>query len=106
MTLDEAKKYLRIDATDEDDLILSLITAATGYINGQTGKTQVKTGIGGDGLPTYADISTDALYNLIIKQMITHWFDNRAVETPGQISKISYSVDAIINHIALCGDYA
>jgi len=105
MTLDEAKLYLRVDGTADDALITGLITAAAKYIDGQTGKTQVKTGEV-DGVATYGPISADALYILANKIMIAHWYENRGIVSPGSVNNIPRSADAIINHIAMCGDYA
>lgn len=104
LTLDEIKLYLR--AGDDDDItIAALMAAATGYVNGQTGKTQVKTGVDADNLPVYDEIATDELYNQAIKLMVAHWYENRGVEVPGQLTRISHSVDALVSHISLCGDY-
>jgi uncharacterized phage protein (predicted DNA packaging) len=105
MTLDEAKLYLRVDGTADDALITGLITAAAKYIDGQTGKTQVKTGEV-DGVATYGPIAADALYITAQKLMIAHWYENRGVEVAGTIvARFSHSVDALVNHIATCGDY-
>ena len=37
VSLDEAKVHLRVDSDDEDTLIMSLISAATGHLDGFTG---------------------------------------------------------------------
>lgn len=108
MTLDEARLYLKEDSTDADVLafIQSLITAATSYINQQTGKTQVKTGTDEAGLPIYAAISTDELYNICLKMLLAHWYENRGPQITGTVmAKVDHSVDALVNHISLCGDY-
>jgi uncharacterized phage protein (predicted DNA packaging) len=105
MTLEDAKNYLRVDTDDDDALIQALITAAESYINQQTGK--IKKIVVVDGEPTETDIATDELYNLCVKLLLAHWYENRGVETSGKatITKISHSVDALVNHIAMCGDY-
>lgn len=96
MTLEEAKLYLKVDIDDDDTLIESLITAAEVYIYGQTGKTEYK----GD------EIAKNELYNLAVKQMLDHWYNNRGVIVKGkEVFNIPKSVDAIIAHIAMCGDY-
>lgn len=105
MTLETIKEYLKIDGTDEDVLLTSLISAAEGFIQKTTGKTRVKTGVDESGLPTYAAISTDELYNTCVKLMIAHWFENRAVQATTQLNDFSFSATALINHIAMCGDY-
>lgn len=105
MTLEDLKTYLRIDGSDDDVLIQSLMTAASSYIKKTTGKTQIITGANEDGTPVLADITTDELWCLTVKLMVAHWYENRGVEIPGTLTKISHSVDALINHIAMCGDY-
>ena len=96
MTLAAIKDYLKIDGTDEDVLLTSLISAAESFIQQTTGKT----------LKGTANISTDELYNLCVKLMVAHWFENRAVQANTQLNDFSFSVQALINHISLCGDYA
>lgn len=102
MTLDDVKLYLRVDTSDDDALIQSLITAAETYIKQQTGKTKKIVGA------EETDISTDDLYNLCVKLLVAHWYENRGVEISGgrvAVTKISHSVDALVSHIAMCGDY-
>lgn len=108
MTLEEAKNYLRVDTDDDDALIQALITAAESYINQQTGKTKMIVGTGEDGQPVYKDIKESELWKLAVKLLLAHWYENRGVEKASSrntIAKISHSVDALVNHIALCGDY-
>lgn len=108
MTLEEVKNYLRVDTDDDDTLIQALITAAESYINQQTGKTKRIVGIDQDGQPIYEDIKESELWNLAVKLLLAHWYENRGVEkasSRANIAKISHSVDALVNHIAMCGDY-
>lgn len=93
------KLYLRIDNVDEDDLIESFMKAAADYIKRMTGKTKVVVN------SVEADISTDELYNTCLKMLVSHWYDNRGAEISGSTTQISYSVNAIVVHIATCGDY-
>ena len=95
MELSVMKAYLHIDSTDEDTLITALISAAESFIQQTTGKT----------LKGTANINTDELYNLCVKLMVSHWFENRAVQAATQLNDFSFSVQALINHIAMCGDY-
>ena len=99
MTLEEIKTYLRVDGTDDDTLISSLMLAAANYINGMTGKTKVMVG------KVEGNIMADELYILTNKLIIAHWYENRGVEIPGNLTKISHSIDALVNHISMCGDY-
>ncbi len=108
MTLEEAKNYLRVDTDDDDTLIQALITAAESYIAQQTGKTKILAGADENGQPIYEDIKESELWKLAVKLLLAHWYENRGVETSGGrvvATKISHSVDALVNHIAMCGDY-
>ena len=95
MELSTMKSYLRIDDTSEDTLITALISAAESYIQQTTGKT----------LKGTANINTDELYNLCVKLMVAHWYENRAVQANTQLNDFSFSVQALLQHIATCGDY-
>ena len=106
MTLTTIKEYLKINSTDEDFLLTSLISAAEGFIQQTTGKTQVKTGVDESGVTTYAAISTDELYNTCVKMLVAQWFENRGVQATTQLNDFSFSGQKLINHIAMCGVYA
>lgn len=93
MTLDDAKLYMRVDDDADDTLITSLITAAQQYIERKTGKVYKP---------------EDELWNLCIKQLVSHWYENREVQatsTRSNLVTIDHTVDTMISHIALCGDY-
>lgn len=99
MTLAELKLYLRVDGSDEDAELTALLSAATGYIQRMTGKTHAVAG------GVESDINTDELYNLCAKLLCAHWYENRGVEIAGSLTRITHSVDALVAHIAMCGDY-
>jgi uncharacterized phage protein (predicted DNA packaging) len=100
MTLDDAKKYLKVDSNDDDTLIQELITAAESYIKQQTGKTKKIVN------EVETDISTDELYSLCLKMLLAGWYENRGPQITGTVmAKVDHSVDALISHISLCGDY-
>jgi uncharacterized phage protein (predicted DNA packaging) len=99
MELTDIKEYLRVDHDDEDVLLMSLLAAAESYIKQQTGKTKVVVN------EVEVAISTDELYKLCVKLMVAHWYENRAVQSPTNLTNLDYSVQALVNHITLCGDY-
>jgi len=106
MTLEDAKIYLRVDVDDDDDLIQALITAAESYLKEQTGKTKMVIDIDPETETLVTtDIRTSELWNLAVKLLVAHWYENRGVEIPGNLTKINHSVDALAHHIAMCGDY-
>ena len=93
MTLDDAKLYMRVDDDTDDALITSMIAAAQQYIERKTGKKYKP---------------EDELWNLCIKQLVIHWYENREVQatsTRSNLVTIDHTADSIISHIALCGDY-
>lgn len=96
VTLEQAKNYLKVDEdiTDDDELISSLISAADDYVERTTGKTN-----SGD--------NSSSLYDLCVKMLVAHWYENRAVYSakPGAINDIPHTVTALLIHIAQCSDY-
>lgn len=81
MDLEELKLFLRIDGEEEDSLVEGLKIGAEEYLT--------NAGIKKD--------YTKELYKLAIKILISHWYENRAVETVGKnISKITFGLDTII----------
>lgn len=88
ITLAEAKSYLRVDTTAEDDLITSLISAAADYILECTGKED-------DG---------SSLYALCEKILVAHWYENRGAVTNG-VTELPHSLQAMLTHIKLSGKY-
>jgi uncharacterized phage protein (predicted DNA packaging) len=82
MLLDDLKNYLRIDGSEDDLLLTSLITAAKQYIYGATG--------------VYVD-DTDQLHLLALKILISHWYDNR--EPIGKADNLSFSLESIVTQI-------
>lgn len=93
VTLEQAKNYLKVDEdiTDDDELISSLISAASDYVERTTGKRA-------DGSP---------LCELCVKQLVVHWYENRAVYSskPGAINVLPHTVTALLTHIAQCEAY-
>lgn len=81
MDLEDLKLFLRIDGEEEDSSIEGLQIAAEEYLT--------NAGIKKD--------YTKELYKLAIKILISHWYENRAVETVGKnVSKIAFGLDTIL----------
>ena len=81
MGLEEVKSYLRVDGYDDDTLILSLQTGAEIYLT--------NAGITKD--------YTNDLYVLAVKLLLSHWYENRIIETSGaKFTKISFSLESIM----------
>ncbi len=96
VTLAEVKAYAGIVINDADSTIAFLMLAAKKYIDGKTGKLHL--------LDT-TDIENDDLYKLAIMNLVQHWYDHHDIENPGTTSTVPHTIDAIITHITLCGDY-
>lgn len=81
MNLEELKLFLKIDDNEEDALIQALQLSAEEYL-------------------TNAGIKKDyskELYKLAIKILVSHYYENRAVETIGKnVSKIAFGLDTIL----------
>ena len=81
---DEVKEYLRIDDTDSNSTIASLIMAADIYL--------VNAGATKDHL--------NPLYVLAVKMLALHWYDNR--EAIGSANKLAFGLGSIINQLKYC----
>ena len=81
MNLEELKLFLRTDDYEEDNLVQVLQLSAEEYL-------------------TNAGITKDyskELYKLAIKILVSHWYENRSVETIGKnVSKIAFGLDTIL----------
>lgn len=81
MNLEDLKLFLKIDDHEEDALIEALQLSAEEYL-------------------TNAGINKDyskELYKLAIKILVSHWYENRAIETIGKnVSKIAFGLDTIL----------
>lgn len=84
---EEIKQYLRVDGTEEDAMISSFLLAAKSYIKNGTGLTE----------DMVKDNEILELYKLCIKLLVSHWFENRAIETTGpNFHKLSFSLDSML----------
>ncbi|HDK7165937.1 TPA: phage gp6-like head-tail connector protein [Clostridium botulinum] len=87
MQLDELKEYLRVEGEDEDTTLSSLLLAAKSYIKNGTGLEE----------DMIKSDEIKELYNLCLKILISHWYENRVIETTGpNFHKLSFSVDSIL----------
>ena len=83
MELDELKLYLRVDIEDDDTLIAALQKSAEEYLE-NAGVTK--------------DYSKE-LYKLAIKLLVSHWYENRDVQSEKAAAKLSFSLDTIITQL-------
>ena len=85
--LDEMKKYLRLEPEDtmEDDLIWSLIDTAEEYVRDATGFKFT--------------ILVPEKAKLIVKLLVSHWYENRAIETSQLVNKIGFTVNTLLNQL-------
>jgi len=94
MELSKIKNYLKIDddITEDDDLIIVLQKSAIEFAESTTNKQ-------------YSD--EDNLYSLLVLQLINHWYNNRILQNikPGAMSEIPFTVQALINHIAISSKF-
>lgn len=81
MELEELKGFAKVDESEEDKLVKGLQLAAEEYLNGAGIKK---------------DYSKE-LYKLAIEILVSHWYENRAVETIGKnVNKIAFGLDTIL----------
>lgn len=82
--LEEIKEYMRIDGNEEDLSVQNLIISAEIYLK--------NAGV----IKDYEN----ELYNLAIKMLVLHWYENR--EVVGNASKMTFSLDNIITQLKYC----
>lgn len=84
MDIEDLKLFLRIDTNEEDLTIANLKLAAEEYLNNAGIKKNYE----------------KELYKLAIKILVSHWYENRSVETIGKnVSKIAFGLDVIITQL-------
>ena len=92
VTIDEVKKYARVDGTDDDWLMTAILDAAKSYITNQTGlplltETDETTGITTDSADDYEDL-TVALFVLT-----TDMYDQRSMTVDSRnVNKVVESI--------------
>ncbi|PEV74139.1 head-tail connector protein [Bacillus cereus] len=86
LTVEEAKKYLRVDGNEEDDLITSFVEAAEIYIKNATSKT--------------VDLKSE-LATLAARILIAHWYENR--EAVGKAEQLLFSLQSILVQLQYSG---
>jgi uncharacterized phage protein (predicted DNA packaging) len=79
LTLEDAKLYLRVDGSDDDTLIQSLIDASVEYLANAAGSN--------------VDTSSK-VYDLAQKILVVHWYENR--EPVGQADILAFSLESMI----------
>lgn len=88
ISLDEAKKWIRVDHNDEDSTIQMLINAAEKYLQNATGNIFD---------------SSNELAQLFCLVLIADWYENR--EMIGKVSdKIRHTIDSILAQLSYCYD--
>ena len=91
VTLEEAKKHLRVEHDDEDDLIQGLITTAREYCEGFQNISLISGEDGGD--PPLVS----ARVKLAMLLLLTHWYEHREAVNIGNItSEVPMGVEALL----------
>lgn len=81
MEIQEIKDFLKIENSDEDSFITSLQSAAEEYCKNA-------------GVPKMTD---SKLYDLSIKMLVGHWYENRNIVAVGTITKVmEFSLNNIL----------
>lgn len=83
------KDYLKVDFTDDDTLLNTLIVAAQSYMETMLGFKIVEE------WPVTADIPAELTVACLM--IIAHWYDQRQVQTVGTLGdEIKFAVSAIV----------
>ncbi len=87
ITLEETKGYLRVDSTEDDALITSLIDAAETYLSNATGNTFN---------------GTNGLAKLFCWVLVTDWYENREANIGRVGEKIRPIVESMLAQLSHC----
>ncbi len=89
VTLNEMKKYLRIELDDdfEDDLLSSLLVTADEYVKEGTGFTF------SNSIPERA--------KMVVKLLVSNWYENRELASNNGKNKVPYTVEALLGQLKL-----
>jgi uncharacterized phage protein (predicted DNA packaging) len=89
MTLEEAKEYARVDASDDDNLVTALILAAEEYLFNATG------------IRFTAKSNIAVLY---CKVLVYDWYTHRQLGTNKKVSdRIRYTLISMMGQLQNCG---
>lgn len=102
VTIADIQTYLRLPSileASEQGLITSLIASAEDYIKDVTGKS-----FSGDSLDSETVVNCN-IYNLAVKMLVAHWYDNRGAATEKPVSDLPYTLDCLINTLKLSTNY-
>lgn len=84
MEIQEIKEFLRIDGSDDDSFLALLKTAAEEYCNNAGVKP----------------MSDSKLYDLAVKMLVGHWYENRNIVAVGTITKVmEFSLNNILTQL-------
>lgn len=100
MELEKIKKFLRVTHSEEDELIDNLAATAEKLIIQNTGKNTKQEADG-----TSKVITEDEIFRVGVMQLTAHWYENRGIISDKSINTIPVSVDYIMSHIMLDGEY-
>ncbi|MED4162474.1 head-tail connector protein [Halalkalibacterium halodurans] len=91
MTVEELKKYLRIDFDDDDHELEQFLKRAKIYIKNQVGKIHE------------SNENMMEQYNQACAMLVEHWYDNReSFRIGNQSYEIPYSLDSLVRQLKYC----
>lgn len=89
LNLEKVKRFIRVEHDEDDELLEGLMKTAGEYIEGVTGKRA----------------EGSQAYKLAVLQLTAHWYENRIPVVSGTVADVPLTVDLLVKHIALCGEY-
>jgi uncharacterized phage protein (predicted DNA packaging) len=86
INIDEMKEYLRLDGiTDDDLLLLALLETAEEYVKNATGFK--------------FDLEVPEIAKLIVRLLVSHWYDNRGIVSSQNQNKIDFTVNTLLQQL-------
>src|ERR1035437_40652 len=98
LSLAEAKAFLRVETSDDDDVICALIAGSRIHVEAQTRRALITQSwrISADVWPDDGRRTLSQALRQAARLLVAHWYENRGLVTVGTATVLPQSVAALI----------